>query len=42
MFPRSASFHADAHEIPDLCLGERAPHGVIDVLGSAAPAGERF
>ncbi|MFJ7626905.1 FAD-dependent oxidoreductase [Streptomyces sp. NPDC097595] len=40
MFPRSASFYADAHEILDLCLGKRAPYGLIDFLGSAAPAGE--
>ncbi|OKI93014.1 FAD-dependent oxidoreductase [Streptomyces sp. CB01249] len=36
MFPRSASFFADAHEIMDLVIGESAPHGLIDFFGSAA------
>jgi 2-polyprenyl-6-methoxyphenol hydroxylase-like FAD-dependent oxidoreductase len=32
MFPRSESFAADAHEILELCLGDRAPFGLIDFL----------
>jgi 2-polyprenyl-6-methoxyphenol hydroxylase-like FAD-dependent oxidoreductase len=30
MFPRSAAEYADARQILDLCLGERAPFGLID------------
>jgi len=37
MFPRSGSFAADAREILDLCLGERAPFGLIEFLTSALP-----
>jgi 2-polyprenyl-6-methoxyphenol hydroxylase-like FAD-dependent oxidoreductase len=40
MFPRSESFAADAHEILDLCLGDRAPFGLIDFL-TGALEGER-
>ncbi|MFB8206391.1 FAD-dependent oxidoreductase [Streptomyces sp. NPDC056010] len=36
MFPRSASFFADAHEIMDLVIGASAPHGLIDFFGAAA------
>jgi len=36
MFSRSESFAADAHEILDLCLGDRAPFGLIDFLTGAA------
>jgi hypothetical protein len=32
MFPRSDSFYADALEILELCLGDRAPFGLIDFL----------
>ncbi|MFC8448726.1 FAD-dependent oxidoreductase [Kitasatospora sp. NPDC057223] len=32
LFPRSEAFYADAHEILDLCLGDRAPFGLIDVF----------
>src|SRR5580698_11274791 len=35
MFPRSEAFAADAREILDLCLGERAPFGLIELLTSA-------
>ncbi|MGV9676756.1 FAD-dependent oxidoreductase [Nocardia sp. NPDC003482] len=35
MFERGAAFYADAHEILDLCLGERAPYGLIDLFTSA-------
>ena len=34
MFPRSAAEAADAHEILDLCLGDRAPFGLIEFLTS--------
>ena len=30
MFPRSGSEAADARQILELCLGERAPFGLID------------
>ena len=36
MFPRSEAEAADAHEILELCLGERAPFGLIDFLTGAA------
>ena len=32
LFPRSASAYADAHEVLDLCLGDRAPFGLIEFL----------
>jgi 2-polyprenyl-6-methoxyphenol hydroxylase-like FAD-dependent oxidoreductase len=32
MFPRSEAEAADAHEIMELCLGDRAPFGLIDFL----------
>ena len=32
MFPRNESYAADAREILDLCLGDRAPFGLIDFL----------
>jgi 2-polyprenyl-6-methoxyphenol hydroxylase-like FAD-dependent oxidoreductase len=32
MFARSAAEAADAHEILDLCLGDRAPYGLIEFL----------
>jgi len=35
MFARSESFAADAREILDLCLGDRAPFGLIDFLAGA-------
>jgi 2-polyprenyl-6-methoxyphenol hydroxylase-like FAD-dependent oxidoreductase len=35
MFPRSESEYADAHEIIDLCLGDRAPYGLIDFFTRA-------
>jgi len=34
MFPRSKAFAADAREILDLCLGDRAPFGLIEFLTS--------
>jgi 2-polyprenyl-6-methoxyphenol hydroxylase-like FAD-dependent oxidoreductase len=34
MFARSAAEAADAHEILDLCLGDRAPFGLIEFLTS--------
>ncbi|MEW1910351.1 NAD(P)/FAD-dependent oxidoreductase [Kitasatospora sp. NPDC085895] len=33
LFARSDAFYADAHEILDLCLGERAPQSLVDFLG---------
>ena len=35
MFERSAAFAVDAREILDLCLGDRAPFGLIEFLTSA-------
>jgi 2-polyprenyl-6-methoxyphenol hydroxylase-like FAD-dependent oxidoreductase len=35
LFPRSESFFADAYEILELCLGDRAPFGLIDFLTGA-------
>jgi 2-polyprenyl-6-methoxyphenol hydroxylase-like FAD-dependent oxidoreductase len=35
LFPRSDSEYADAHEILELCLGDRAPFGLIDFLTGA-------
>ena len=34
MFTRSEAEAADAHMILDLCLGERAPHGLIDFFNA--------
>lgn len=39
LFPRSESFYADAHDILDLCLGDRAPFGLIDLL-NGGPQGQ--
>ncbi|WP_067697417.1 FAD-dependent oxidoreductase [Nocardia jejuensis] len=39
LFPRSESEAVDADEILDLCLGDRAPFGLIDFLGTAADIG---
>ena len=39
MFARSAAEAADAHKIIDLCLGDRAPFGLIEFL-TGAPEGE--
>ncbi len=36
LFPRSEAFYADTHEILDLCLGERAPVGFVDLLNGAS------
>jgi 2-polyprenyl-6-methoxyphenol hydroxylase-like FAD-dependent oxidoreductase len=38
LFPRSEAEYADAHEILDLCLGDRAPFGLIEFF-TGAPAG---
>lgn len=32
LFPRTEPFYAEAHDILDLCLGERAPFGFIDLF----------
>jgi hypothetical protein len=39
MFPRSESEAADAHQILELCLGDRAPFGLIEFL-TGDPGGE--
>jgi hypothetical protein len=36
LFPRSESEYADAYEILDLCLGDRAPFSLIDFFTGAA------
>jgi len=41
LFPRSASEAADAHEILNLCLGDRAPFGLVDFFTRALPSGSR-
>ena len=38
MFPRSEAEYADAHLLLDLCLGDRAPFGLIDFLTGALAA----
>jgi flavin-dependent dehydrogenase len=35
LFPRSESEAADAYQILELCLGDRAPFGLIDFLAGA-------
>ncbi len=40
MFPRSEAAAVDAHRTLDLCLDERAPHGLIDFF-TGALAGQR-
>jgi flavin-dependent dehydrogenase len=35
LFPRSETEYSDAHEILDLCLGDRAPFGLIGFLTGA-------
>lgn len=39
LFSRSETFYADAHEILDLCLGDRAPYGLIDLYGNPQAQG---
>jgi len=39
MFARSAAEATDAHEILDLCLGERAPFGLLEFLTGTTAAG---
>jgi flavin-dependent dehydrogenase len=39
LFPRSESEYADAYEILELCLGDRAPFGLIEFF-TGAPARE--
>jgi 2-polyprenyl-6-methoxyphenol hydroxylase-like FAD-dependent oxidoreductase len=38
LFTRTAPFYADAREILDLCLGDRAPHGFVEFFESALGA----
>jgi 2-polyprenyl-6-methoxyphenol hydroxylase-like FAD-dependent oxidoreductase len=40
LFPRTEPEYADAYEILDLCLGDRAPFGLIEFL-TGAPTGDR-
>jgi 2-polyprenyl-6-methoxyphenol hydroxylase-like FAD-dependent oxidoreductase len=40
LFPRSESFAVEAHLILELCLGDRAPYGLIDLI-TGAPEAER-
>jgi len=40
LFPRSESFAVEAHLILELCLGDRAPFGLIDLI-TGAPEAER-
>jgi 2-polyprenyl-6-methoxyphenol hydroxylase-like FAD-dependent oxidoreductase len=40
LFPRSESEYADAYQILDLCLGDRAPFGLIEFF-TGAPGEER-
>jgi len=42
LFPRGASAAADAHEILDLCLGERAPFSLVDFFTGALRTAERI
>lgn len=35
LFPRGARVAADAAELLDLCLGDRAPHGLIEMFTAA-------
>jgi 2-polyprenyl-6-methoxyphenol hydroxylase-like FAD-dependent oxidoreductase len=39
LFLRSEPFYADAHEMLDLCLGDRAPFGLIDLI-NGGPQGQ--
>jgi 2-polyprenyl-6-methoxyphenol hydroxylase-like FAD-dependent oxidoreductase len=36
LFPRNERFYADAHEMLDLCLGDRAPFGLIDLFNGGS------
>ncbi|MFE3190334.1 FAD-dependent oxidoreductase [Nocardia sp. NPDC059240] len=38
LFPRSAAANADADEVFDLCLGEHAPSGLIELFSGVAAA----
>ncbi|MEU8707461.1 NAD(P)/FAD-dependent oxidoreductase [Streptomyces sp. NPDC048565] len=39
MFARGKAFYADAHEVLDLCLGDRAPFGFIDFFNGVPQEG---
>ncbi|MFF0141840.1 FAD-dependent oxidoreductase [Streptomyces sp. NPDC005227] len=41
LFARTEAFYADAHEILDLCLGDRAPFGLIDLFNGVPQSGDR-
>ena len=36
LFPRSASFAVDAREVLDLCLGDRSPFGLIELISGGS------
>lgn len=38
LFPRSETAAVDAREVLDLCVGERAPHGLVEFFSGAAQA----
>ncbi|MET7386083.1 NAD(P)/FAD-dependent oxidoreductase [Streptomyces sp. NPDC005529] len=40
LFARTEVFYADAHEILDLCLGDRAPFGLIDLFNGVPQGGD--
>lgn len=37
MFTRSAAFAEEAHQTIDMCLGERAPYGLLELFSEAVP-----
>ncbi|MFI2034735.1 FAD-dependent oxidoreductase [Streptomyces bottropensis] len=37
LFPRTESFYAEAHATMDLCLGDRAPFGLVDLISGGSP-----
>ncbi|WP_062213887.1 NAD(P)/FAD-dependent oxidoreductase [Streptomyces sp. NBRC 109706] len=36
LFPRGAAYYADARDMLDICLGDRAPHALVDLFRNAA------
>ncbi|WP_326841274.1 FAD-dependent monooxygenase [Streptomyces sp. NBC_01558] len=40
LFARTEPFYTDAHEILDLCLGDRAPFGLIDLFNGVPQGGD--
>ncbi|KND43014.1 FAD-dependent oxidoreductase [Streptomyces stelliscabiei] len=39
LFPRTEAFYADAHATMDLCLGDRAPFGLVDLISGGSQGG---